>query len=89
MACRFNMSITSCLTKSVREYGSGGHFQVARLSGNEVVKFSGTRKKLRRSRRDELYDSHQAATRDAAFMTDMRGVAKDFKRAVADGLRDD
>ena len=45
--------------------------------------------KLRRSRRDELYDAYQAATHDAHFMADMRGVAKDFKRAVADGLRDD
>lgn len=45
--------------------------------------------KLRRSRRDELYDAYQAASHDAHFMSDMRGVAKDFKRAVADGLRDD
>lgn len=45
--------------------------------------------KLRRSRRDELYDAYQAAARDAHFMADMRGIAKDFKRAVADGLRDD
>ena len=45
--------------------------------------------KLRRSRREVLYDSYQAAARDAAFIADMRGVSKDFKRAVADGLRDD
>lgn len=45
--------------------------------------------KLRRSRRDELYDAYHAAARDVAFMADMRGVAKNFKRAVADGLRDD
>lgn len=45
--------------------------------------------KLRRSRRDELYDAYRSASQDAAFMADMRGVAKDFKRAVADGLRDD
>lgn len=45
--------------------------------------------KLRRSRRDDLYDAYQAATRDAHFMSDMRGVAKDFNRAVADGLKDD
>lgn len=45
--------------------------------------------KLRRSRRDELYDAYSAASHDAHFMADMRGVAKDFKRAVADGLRDD
>jgi hypothetical protein len=45
--------------------------------------------KLRRSRRGELYDAYTAASQDAAFMADMRGVSKDFKRAVADGLRDD
>lgn len=45
--------------------------------------------KLRRSRRDDLYDAYTAASHDAHFMADMRGVAKDFKRAVADGLRDD
>jgi hypothetical protein len=45
--------------------------------------------KLRRSRRGELYDAYQDAARDAAFMADMRGVARDFTRAVADGLRDD
>ncbi|MHB1096225.1 MAG: hypothetical protein ACYC3F_08620 [Gemmatimonadaceae bacterium] len=45
--------------------------------------------KLRRSRRDDLYDAYKTASHDAHFMADMRGVAKDFKRAVADGLRDD
>ncbi|MHB8837522.1 MAG: hypothetical protein ACYC7F_01060 [Gemmatimonadaceae bacterium] len=45
--------------------------------------------KLRRSRRDVLYDAYQVAARDAAFMAEMRGVSKHFKRAVADGLRDD
>lgn len=45
--------------------------------------------KLRRSRRDDLYDAYHAAARDATFMADMRGVARDFKRAAADGLRDD
>ena len=45
--------------------------------------------KLRRSRRDDLYDAYQAASHDAHFMANMRGVAKDFKRAVADGLCDD
>ncbi|MDP1891765.1 MAG: hypothetical protein Q8K55_12810 [Gemmatimonadaceae bacterium] len=45
--------------------------------------------KLLRSRRDDLYDAYQDAARDTAFMADMRGVAKDFTRAVADGLRDD
>lgn len=45
--------------------------------------------KLRRSRRDDLNDAYEAAARDAIFMADMRGVARDFKRAVADGLRDD
>ncbi len=45
--------------------------------------------KLRRSRREVLYDAYQAAARDATFMADMRGVSRHFKRAVADGLRDD
>jgi len=45
--------------------------------------------KLRRSRRDELYDAYQAASHDAHFMSDMRGVVKDFRRAAADGLHDD
>lgn len=45
--------------------------------------------KLRRSRRDALYDAYQVAARDVTFMADLRGVARDFKRAVADGLRDD
>jgi len=38
------MSITSCLVGRVHEIcPSGvGHFQVARISGNEVVRFFGT-----------------------------------------------
>jgi hypothetical protein len=45
--------------------------------------------KLRRSMREELYGAYQVAARDATFMADMRGVARDFRRAAADGLRDD
>jgi len=45
--------------------------------------------KLRRATRDVLYDSYQAAAQDPAFMADMRGVAKTFKRTAADGLRDE
>lgn len=68
------------LTAAVRESGA------ANLSAYVEAAIE---EKLRRSRRDELYDAYQAASRDAHFMADMRGVAKDFKRAVADGLRDD
>jgi len=45
--------------------------------------------KLRRGARAALFDSYADAARDPAFMADMRAVAKHFKRAVADGLRDD
>jgi hypothetical protein len=45
--------------------------------------------KLRRTRRDVLYDAYTAASQDATFMADMRGVSRHFTRAVADGLRDD
>lgn len=45
--------------------------------------------KLRRGKRGELFDAYRDAARDPAFMADMRSVARDFNRAVADGLRED
>src|ERR671918_769856 len=80
MACRLSMSITSFLADRVREQWSLGvlHLQVARISGNEVVRFFGTRRRdlesgygsgaeIRKSlNRDGLRPSHRSKKEETA-----------------------